>query len=402
MEHLQSDILILGEGFGGIYTITELLKNKSLESHNITLIGKNNYFVFTPLLHEVATGGLYLNEITVPIGNLFSDKITYVNGTVQSIDLLQKQVKLDNETIVDFNYIVIATGAKSKTEIIPGATANAYFLKTIDDAKKIKNKLIELFGETTPTHKPLTINVLGGGPTGVELICEIYEYINSTLNKICPIKNRAVNFNLITADNELLKMYEASIRNDVLKYLTKKLKVNVYLNKTCKKINSDNVELDTKIIESSMTIATVGVMPNIPNIISEIELDKANRVVINENLQIPNYDFAYAIGDIAAGYPMDAQVAVKQARVVANNICKAIVNNSNYEKFNYRSMGKFLSLGRGNAAGQILNFGMIGSFVWFIWRTIYLSKMPTLSKKIYISITWALGLFYPRDTTKIY
>lgn len=399
MTKLQSDILVLGQGFGGIYTIIDLIKHPQAKTKNITLVGQDNFFLFTPLLHEVATGGLNPNEITISINNLFGQKINFINGTVQVIDLDQRSVQLTNNLSIGFDNLVIATGAKSKKEIIPGAFINAHFLKTIDDAKKIKNRLIQIFEDLTLSNKPININVLGGGPTGVEIICEIYEYIYATLLKNSRQKHHQINLNLITADNELIKMYKPSIKKTVFRHLTQNLKINILLNETCKQIDKTSLQLTNKTIDSDLTIATIGVQPNLPTIIGEIKLDTTGRIITNQYLQLPNHQFAYAIGDIASGNPMDAQVAVKQAKITSHNIANSFDNN-NLKEFKYTSMGKFLSLGRNNASGQLFNFGLTGRFVWFIWRTIYLSKMPTLRKKIYIGITWALGLFYPRDTTK--
>ena len=259
--------------------------------------------------------------------------------------------------------------------------------------------MIQIFEDLTLSNKPININVLGGGPTGVEIICEIYEYIYATLLKNSRQKHHQINLNLITADNELIKMYKPSIKKTVFRHLTQNLKINILLNETCKQIDKTSLQLTNKTIDSDLTIATIGVQPNLPTIIGEIKLDTTGRIITNQYLQLPNHQFAYAIGDIASGNPMDAQVAVKQAKITSHNIANSFDNN-NLKEFKYTSMGKFLSLGRNNASGQLFNFGLTGRFVLFIWRTIYLSKMPTLRKKIYIGITWALGLFYPRDTTK--
>lgn len=393
MHRTKSNIVIIGEGFGGIYTATELLKKNP--NYKITLIGRKNYFLFTPLLHEVATGGLSQYDVTVSIDEIFKNRIRFIHANVEKILFKEKSVITSQNQRIEYDRLVIATGAKQNTSQIEGAEENSLFLKNIEDAIKIKNSIVNLIQQDEKNK--LFINIIGAGPTGVELICEIHDLIYNNLSKYYDIQNKNISLNLITSESEILKQYTKKTREYASYHLKERLNIKIILNTLCEKVEQGRIIYANGNIESDLTITTNGVKPATISSDIDIQLDKTGRILINNYLQLIENPYVYAIGDIAGGYSMDAQIAVRQSKIVAINIIKSIQGDSNFIEFKYNSPGKLLSLGSKNASGDIYGISIHGYIVWFLWRTVYFFKMPSIKKRFYIGITWALSLFYNRD-----
>lgn len=215
---------MLGGGFGGIYTIKNLLKNQNQFKDNIeiTLINKHNYFLFSPMLHEVATGGLDSTNIIEPIREFFQhNNVNLILGEVQTVDLNSKKVCLQDQNI-DFDYFVLATG--SKTNFYNNNTLvnnpNVYELKNLEHAHKIREKVISSFEKANNTiddtlkQKLLTFVIVGAGATGVELSAELSELIyHDLVNVYTNINKKDIKIILISGDNQILSGYSANLKD---------------------------------------------------------------------------------------------------------------------------------------------------------------------------------------------
>jgi NADH dehydrogenase len=417
-------IVILGGGFGGVYTLKYLHKffhkhtlyqSKARyraginEDVKLVLVNKKNYFLFTPLLHEFATGSVSLENLVEPIREIIRCcDYEFIHGEVKRIDLENKIVEV-NESKLDYDYLVIALGSKTNFYNIPGAEENSFTLKSLDDAIRLRNHFIHMF-EIASKDKDeglLTFVIVGGGATGVELAGEMSDYFYKTFSKFYPKEIISkVKIILIEKGNELIPQFSSKLRKIALEVLKKK-NVEVILGKGVKEVGKDFIKLDDEtIIKTKTVIWTAGVEPNLPDIVGNIEKDNKGRLIVNEYLQVKNYDNVFALGDVCCfiqnqrPLPQLAQVAVRQAKAVAKNIFN-LIKNKPLEKFVYKHQGDLISLGRFFAIGEIKNFTFSGFFAWILWRGVYLSKMISNKDKIKILIDWLLDLFYPRDITEI-
>jgi NADH dehydrogenase len=253
----------------------------------------------------------------------------------------------------------------------------------------------------------LTFVIVGGGATGVELAGEMSDYFYKTFSKFYPKEIISkVKIILIERGNELIPQFSPKLRKIALEILRKK-NIEVILGKGVKEVGKDFIKLENEtIIKTKTIIWTAGVEPNLPEIVGNIEKDSKGRLIVNEYLQVKNYDNVFALGDVCCfiqdqkPLPQLAQVAVREAKVVAKNIFN-LVQNKTLEKFVYKHQGDLISLGRFFAIGEIKKFTFSGFFVWILWRGVYLSKMISNKNKIRTFIDWLLDFFYPRDITEI-
>jgi NADH dehydrogenase len=402
-------IVILGGGFGGVYTLKYLHKFFHNTDIKLVLVNKKNYFLFTPLLHEFATGSVSLENLVEPIREIIRCcDYEFVHGEVKRIDLERKIVEL-NESNLSYDYLVIALGSKTNFYNIRGAEENSFTLKSLDDAIRLRNHFIHMFeiASKDQDEESLTFVIVGGGATGVELAGEMSDYFYKTFSKFYPKEIISkVKIILIERGNELIPQFSPKLRKIALEVLRKK-NVEVILGKGVKEVGKDFVKLDDEtIIKTKTVIWTAGVEPNLPEIVGNVEKDNKGRLIVNEYLQVKNYENVFGVGDVCCyiqnqkPLPQLAQVAVRQGKAVAKNIFN-LIKNKPLEKFVYRHQGDLISLGRFFAIGEIKNFTFSGFFAWILWRGVYLSKMISNKDKIKTFVDWLLNFFYPRDVTEI-
>ncbi len=399
---MPTKIAIIGAGFGGIYTLLSL-QQKLTRDCEIIIFNKSSDFIFTPLLHEAATGGVNISNIIVPIRSFIkSGLVTFINDTVIEIALDTKSVKTTTCSFT-FDYLVLATGSETNTFNIEGVVEHCLFLKTVKDALAIKRKIISSIESyyTTKDITYLTFTLVGAGSTGVELTLEIDEFIKDTLSKHYndPELLKNLRITLICSNSQVLFRYDPYVQKKATAKLAKR-KINLILNTSVIRVSKDSLVLsDGSLISSRTIIWCGGVKPVSPVIESALPVFGAKALSLNPDLTVGSYTTVFALGDVANyknKLPLDAQVAVLQAEVVAANICNSR-NNKKTIPFVFKSKGNFVSLGRWDAAGVILGFKVSGPVAWWIWRTIYLSKLPTISKKLKTALDWTLSIFSQKD-----
>ncbi len=410
----RTKIVIVGNGFGGVYTLKNLHKlfHKKGKT-DITLIGEKNYFLFTPLLHEVATGSINPANIIEPIRKVLDCCMSnFYLGKVTEIDTVKCIVKVDHHEI-PYDYLVLAPGSETNYFNTPGAKTYSLTLKNLEDALKIKNKIIAQvekashIKDRTLRKKILSFIIVGGGPTGVELASEIQELLKESFSHYFRkeiIEDTSVT--IIQKNEDLLTQFGKTLRTKSLKFLEQK-GIRIMLSTKVKSVEIDHVTLEdnTKIIGDTI-IWVAGIKPNDLNFKQEVSRATDGRLIVNEFLQLENNPYVYALGDVASfkstdGYtlPALAQVAEKQAKAVAENIYKNI-KNKKLKPFIYKHSGSLVSLGQWMAIGEISVFSFWGIITWWIWRTVYLSKLISFRKKVRVAIDWTLNIFSPRDISE--
>lgn len=434
---LKPHIVILGAGFGGTYVAKRLESYVKKGKIDVTIINRTNYFLFTPLLHEVATGALSPLCVAEPLREIFSGTgIRIAQGTVESIDRKTKKIKLSGHATacdLSYDYLVVATGAETNYYNIAGAEKFTYALKNLADAVRIRTQIIDSFERailiTDPVERTrlLSFIVVGGGATGVETAAELAEFVHAMTERYynggpgCdPMDKRTckpeeVNVSLIHTGPELLQMFKPSLRAAAEKRLRHN-KVAIHLGSTVAEVSAQGVKLATgEMLQAATVIWAAGVKPIIPHFEGDMPALMMGRLAVDEFFRVNGDEHIFALGD-TAGYvdrdvlsadptktvmlPLLAQVAQKQAGSVARNLI-ASIRGKVLTDFHYHSKGSMVSVGQWFAIGEIFSTAISGRLTWWLWRTVYLFKFASWKKRTRIAFDWTLDMFYPRDITKL-
>jgi len=411
----RTRIVILGGGFGGIYAYKYLHRIFSRDSSvEISLVDKKNYFLFTPLLHEVATGSLGPHSVTEPFrriidcmkGDFFMAETVKINTT--------EKIVYTSRGLLEYDYLVLALGATTNYFDTPGAEENCFTLKSLNDALALKNHILDVVEIATKLKderekkKFLHFSVIGGGATGVELAAEISEYLYEVIVKKYPKEiEDMVTISIIQKSNELIPSFPVKFRKKCLSVLKKK-RIVLKLGTVVKSVGSDYIQTSNgEKIETKTPIWVAGIKPNTVKTEKPLKIFK-DKIVVNEYLQLLGDPNIFALGDVCyfigknstTSLPALAQVATRQAKSVAHNI-ERFHNSRKLTPFSFKSSGMLLSLGNFQALGSVGPFFLSGFPAWFFWRTIYLTKHITFTKRVKVGFDWFIELFSERDTTKI-
>lgn len=421
MKKLKTDlrkIVIVGAGFGGLNTylrIKKLFKNQRIQ---ITLINKNNYFLFSPLLHEVATGGLGHHNVVEAVRELIDTPEDFLQAEVTEIDLEKKLVKTLADEVkmeLDYDYLVVATGAETNFYGIPGAQENSLVLKDLRDAIVIRGKLIEVFEKAVKLEgaaerrRAMSFAVVGGGATGVEMAAEMADLFDEIVHRyyLGQIKKEEITLSLINRTEGILTMFEPKLSANATEVLERR-GVKILNNSVVEKVDENGLYFEGgKSVKARTIIWAAGVKPLLPKLKGEVEKDQGGRIVVEESLRMKGDKDVFVLGDAASfeglegrPLPMLAQVAVQQAKIVAKNLMAVNVGEK-LEKFEYHSRGMLLSLGKGQALADFGFVRLSGPMAWFIWRTVYFFNFVSWGKRVKIGVDWFVSLFSPRDITKL-
>jgi len=407
----MSKIVVIGGGFGGL----SFLKKARKSNNEFTLIDKTNHHLFQPLLYQVATAVLSPADITVPIRNLFKNdnnvKITL--GEVVDIRRDNKQVVLKNEDVIDYDQLIISTGASysyfGNDEW--GKFSNG--LKNINDALDIRDKILKAFekaeNETDKKKQKKYLNfvVIGGGPTGVEVAGSIAEIAFKDINKeYRNFNSNDSNVYLIEAGSNILPSYSSKLSNKASKYL-KKMGVEIKINEKVEDIEDMLVTTDKGKIESDNIIWAAGNKASSLIELLDTEMDAEGRAIINQDCSIKKDDNIYVIGDAANfkgvnGEPLPgiAPVAIQQGKYVGFNT-KNNISKENRKPFKYRDKGMMATIGGFKAIGVVGKFEISGFIAWLFWSLIHLVYLIGYKSKFVVAIEWIFAFFFNKRGTRL-
>jgi len=423
-------IVIIGAGFGGVYAAKHLLKELG-DAAEITLINRDNYFLFTPLLHEVATGSLSHQSVIEPIAEIFrGTHVHFAETDVHRIDFENKTVEAEDRSFT-YDYLVVASGAETNTYGIPGVKENAYPLKTLSDSIMLRTRIIDSVKRAAQSNdyddrkRLLSFVVVGAGPTGVELVAELAEFVYQVAKSYYSnaLAAHEISISLIASSADIVPQFSPKVRAKASSVLQKK-DIQIFLGTAVSKISVDGVYInekpkgsetpETRFVTAGTVIWVAGIEPALPEMKGEAHMHKSGRLMVNEFLQIEGHTETFALGDGAIlplkegdmPVPQLAQTATQEAKIVAKNISLLIEAGIDPKKavlvpFKLRLKGMLLSLGSGQATGDIFGMHPSGPLMWFIWRTIYLFKFIPWRKRLSIVVEWTINLFSPRDISEV-
>lgn len=411
MNSPSKHIVIIGAGFAGLKLARELNNHSS---YKITLIDKNNYHQFQPLFYQVAMSSLDASNISFPLRYIFqkTKNVTIRLATVTSMDTNKKQITTENE-IIDYDYLVIASGATTNYFGNEMIEKNVFPMKTTFEAIQIRNTMLQHFEDAVTANystkkKLLSVVIVGGGPTGVELSGALAEMKSETLHLDYP----ELNFNemeiiLMEGSPKLLSAMSPKSSTAALHYL-EKLGVTVMTNTIVKEYDGQKIKLHNGAeIASTFVVWAAGIKGSIPKGIHAHHISSSNQIKTNDYHQIIGLEYVYTLGDVALierkstpkGYPQVASVAIQQASNLAKNF-KRMAKNKPLVSFEYIDKGSMATVGRNKAVVDLAypKWSFQGLFAWFIWMTLHLFLLIGFKNRIIVFINWIYQYFAHRQS----
>ncbi|MDF0650514.1 MAG: NAD(P)/FAD-dependent oxidoreductase [Nitrospira sp.] len=407
-------VVILGGGFGGMYAALEferaLARGADLD---VTLVNQDNFFLFTPMLHEVAASDLDITNIVSPIRRLLR-RVTFFHGEIETIDLAHKRVGLSHghEThchSLPYDHLVLALGSTTNFFNIPGLAGRALTMKSLDDAIVLRNHLIANLEEAdyecgASLRAPLLNYVVaGGGFAGVETIAAMNDFLREALQFFPHLQEDMFRIILVSAGKFILP----ELGEELGAYAQRKLiEQKVEIHSSCKvtAVTDRDVTLsDGTTVPTNTLVWTAGTSPH--PLLETLSCQKTKgRVRVNEYLEVPGCPGLWAFGDCAlvpdlktgGSHPPTAQHALREGRVAAQNIL-ATVRGDRMRPFLYSTLGLLAPIGRRTGVANILGVNFSGFIAWWLWRTIYLLKLPRLEKKLHVALNWTLDVLFSKD-----
>jgi NADH dehydrogenase len=413
---LSERIVIVGGGFAGV-TLAQRLECALSVQTEIIVISAENHLVFTPMLPEVV--GRTISPLHVVVaGRQLTRRTKWLEARVSRIDREKNEVHYFRRdgTVASMRYthLVLACGAAANLEEIPGLASRGYALKTVMDAIVMGNDLIGNF-ETAATESDaevrqrlLTVVVIGGGFSGVEIAGHIADLMRAIRRFYPELNHETPHVVLLHKGKHLLpELHHESLSKFTLQKLRKN-GIKVRLDTTAKKADSIAVHLASgERIETGMIVCTVGTETH--PLIKDLGLTlEKGRLKTDPDMKVSGTTNLWTLGDCALvpnAYdgrpsPATAQFAVQQARQLAENL-KCVSQNVATKPLCFRPRGMLASIGHHNAVAVIYGIKLSGFIAWFLWRGIYLSKLPTFSRKLEVAISWAVGIPFPPNIVQL-
>ncbi|MFI1280044.1 NAD(P)/FAD-dependent oxidoreductase [Streptomyces sp. NPDC020858] len=407
-QRAKPHVVIVGGGFGGVGAARELDRRvaRGLDAH-VTLIGDSNSLLFTPLLVGVASSTVEARHVSAP-ARAGLDHASFLHGRVASIDTTTRNAYVsagrDGMLRVPYDHLVLAVGAVPHFFDLPGVGEHAFPLKSVEDATRLRDQVLgaleraDLEPDPAEQARLLTFVVAGGGFAGTELVAELFDLVHDVLHLYPRLHGARPRFVIVHAGERLLP--ELSPRLGL--YAQRKLGsrgIEFRLGARVAGATAEDITLDSGETMPTRTLAwTAGNRPN-----PLVQQVMQRPLTVEPTMQVPGVPGLWALGDCAripdpAGgvYPPTAQHAIREGRAAARNIA-AVLGGRGPVPFRFGGLGVLVSLGHRTAAGEIFGRQVSGFLAWVLWRSIYLSKLPSAEKRLRVLADWTLDLVFPRD-----
>ena len=418
MEQKRTRVLIVGGGFGGVYTamtLEKLLKrNPSVE---VGLISKENYLVFQPMLPEVISGSIGILDTITPIRRL-CPKTNLYTREVESINFTNRTVSTSagvrpQPYQLEYDHLVIAVGNITSFVGQPGLAEHALPFKYLGDALLLRNRIIHVLEEADIETDPelrralLTFVVAGGGFSGIEAVAELNDFVCAGTRNFRRIKPAEIRVVLLHSGPLILPELPENLARFAQKLLQRR-GVEIRLNTRLAGATAESALLEGgDRIPTKTLVSTVPAAPN-PLVAALPCKKERGRIVVNKFLEVLDHPGVWALGDCAwvvdhntwQPCPPTAQHATRQAACLAKNLV-ASLRGEPKQTFAFLARGKLASLGHRSAVADVFGFKPSGLMAWLLWRAIYLMKMPGFDRKLRVSTDWFLDLLLPPDIVQL-
>lgn len=398
MNKQHTNILILGGGIGGYEAYRSLAKNlrRAGLKQTITVIDQNNFFTFTPMLHEVASGVVEPSHCAIPLRSLINSPHQFVRAFVQNLNPEKKEVTT-SAGIFTYDYVIVALGSAVNYYQTPGANEYSYNVRTLVAAMDLQKAIINLL---EGPKNDLYCVVVGGSYTGVEMIGQLTHFAQSDIKRLYPEKK--LHLTVVQAASALVPVLPAKAQHYIYSNLEKK-GVAIFLNSRVTHVDQKSITLaNGQELVSDLTIWAAG-FANTGACYLSTEFCVQGRIPVNEFLQHQKFSTLYAAGDIMlatddAGlpYPQLGEAAHKEGEYIAKHLTTILRGHTPPKPFHFQSAGTILPLGNWQAIAQIGPVFISGPFAWWLRRTAYILFIPGFVRKLKIILDWTLHRFTHR------
>ncbi|MCY3975374.1 MAG: FAD-dependent oxidoreductase [Simkaniaceae bacterium] len=419
----KTRIIILGGGFGGVYTAmyleSYLRRKRNHDLFEITLVNRENYFVFQPMLSEVVGGSLDILDTINSLRKLLPGTRLYVRE-IEAIDVENKSVTLSpkfshRSLTLHYDHLVLALGNVTDFRDMSGLREHARPFKNLADAIDIRNQIIDAVEAASCEEDPrlrrqlLTFVVGGGGFSGTEVVAEVNDFVRKMAAQYDSVNQSDIRVVLIHSKNHLMEQELSSSLGEYAGRLLTRRGVEIRFDVHLISATPEEAVLDNG--ETILSKTIISTVPSSPNpLIDMLPLTKQHgKVITDATLQVEEHEGLWALGDCAAVphvagsgiCPPTAQFAIRQAKVLAHNI-HASLTRKEKKRFHFKALGMMGALGHHSAVAELFGiFKFSGLSAWLLWRAIYWTKLPGINRKIKVAISWILDTIIPSEAVQI-
>ena len=411
-------VVIVGGGFAGVSIGMELGRlTKHDRSIDVHLVSNENYFVFQPLLPEVVSCSVEPSHILNPIRHLCPHVHFHCAG-VTGIHTERNQISIvgtdaRRARTLSYDHLILCPGLSMDASKVPGMAEHSLPIKTLGDAFHLRNHVLSRLEEAdverddTQRKRDLTFVAIGGGFSGVETVAGLNDMLKDVLPYYPRARKTGYRVILIHATGRILNELDEGLADFATKKLQER-RVEIMLNTKVKEITPTGVVLSNgERVGAETVISTVGNSPH-PMISKFAVPQEKGRILVDECLRIQDSKHLWAIGNAAlvpdvrrGGYcPPTAQYALRQGRHCARNVL-ATIRNQPVRPFEFGGLGQLAIVGKHCGVAKIFGWRIAGWIAWWLWRSVYLMKLPGIRSKVRVGLDWVLDLLFPRDITKI-
>ena len=422
----QQRIVILGGGFAGVAVARRLERKLRAGEADVTLVSRENFTLFTPMLPEVSSGGIETRHVVTPVRAQVR-RTRFVLGEIERIDLDAREIEARHPitgdvTTLAYDHVVLALGSVTSTFGIPGVEEHTLPLKTIEDAETLRNRIIAALEQAVVTEpgaerdRLLTFAVVGGGYTGCEAAGELVDLFRSIVPFYRPLRLADVRMIVVEAGKALLPDLPPKMGAYTTRNLSRR-KVELVIGDGVARIDALGMTLQSGTVIPCATIVwSAGVRPSpVLKDLPGIEHARNGGLVVRADMSTVGRPEVWALGDCAwvpsqpdadladknAWFPATAQHAIREGPSLADNLI-AVLRGQPTKPFRYTTLGTMASLGARRGVALLPGgFVLTGFPAWFLWRSYYLSRLPGLDRRLRVTIDWTLGLLFPRDIAEM-
>lgn len=412
----QYTIAIVGGGFAGVACARRLRRYLSPSQARLVLFSDENYMVFQPLLAEVAGSSIQPEVAATPL-RVALPQVECRREKVLAVDLAEKCLTYESfdgaKKALAYDHVVIACGSSVNLSAVPGMADHAFPFRTVADAVALRTQISNQLEQAAVCEEPgkrrflLTFAVIGGGFSGVEVAGEINDLLRESQKYYPSIDPSEAEVILIHSRDQLLPEVSSSLR-DFTKRKMEQHGVKIVLNQRVKLVTAEGVKLsDGTFFNAATTVGTVGTAPH--PFVERMKADKeGGRLKTKPDMSLEDYDSAWAIGDCALvmnaydNQPAQptGQLAEREGKQVAANIAAKLAGRPT-QPFHFKPLGMLCAIGGHSAVAEIFGFKFSGFLTWWMWRTVYLMKLPSFSRKVKVALDWTWELVFGRDITGV-
>jgi len=408
----QTKIVIIGGGFAAAKCAKTLRKKLPADNFHILLFSRENHMVFHPLLADVAGASIHPDSAAATLRQMLPG-VECRTESIYLVDTSAGQIEYQNDQgqseRANYDHLVIACGADSNLSVIPGMSDHAFPFKTMSDAVRLRLHVIQQLEKAEASSNPewrkfyLSFVIIGGGFSGVELAGEINDLIRESTRFYRNFAEDEIKITLVHSGNQVLPEVSPSLRDFALKKM-KRVGVEVLLNTKAAAATPEGVGLpDGSLIRAATVVCTIGTTP--ARIVERLDVRKERgRIVTDADMRVIGLQNVWAVGDCAyipnafnnEPAPPTAQFAEREGRQAAANIVR-VLRGEPTRPFYFKPLGQLCSIGGRRAVAEMFGLRISGFLAWFLWRGVYLLKLPSWSRRVKVGLDWGWDLIFPRD-----